>query len=466
MARRVGQVALWTAPTREDEMRVHLPKGTRDFLPDEMYRRQSVIDRVRLVFERFGFQPLETPAFERIETLTGKYGDEGQKLVFRILKRGAGGERGECDQALRYDLTVPLARVIAMNPQVRLPFKRYQIAPVWRADRPAKGRFREFLQCDADIVGSHSVMADAECVAVLHAALAELGLQRFTIRLNDRRVLAATAAAVGAADREAELLIAVDKLDKIGRDGVAKELGERGFDDAQISGLWALLTREETDEATLAHLDEALAARTTGEVADAAKAGVQALRELLDIAGALGVDASRICVDPTLARGLDYYTGPVFEVVADDVQIGSIASGGRYDGLVGMFSGREVPAVGCSLGLDRILVVLEELGLLTAPGNAIEALVTVWDEGSRQASVEAAATLRGAGVRTELYLGDGKLKHQLKYADAKGYPWLLVLGPSEIEQGRVSLRDMRSGAQHVVTLPEAVALLRPGTGPA
>lgn len=447
-------------------MSVHLAKGTRDFLPEEMARRQYVIQRLSAVFERFGFQPLDTPAFERIETLTGKYGEEGQKLIFKILKRGKGGERGECDQALRYDLTVPLARVVAMNPQLRLPFKRYQIAPVWRADRPAKGRFREFLQCDADIVGSTSPLADAECVAVLHDALVDLGLERFTLRINDRRLLRATAAAVGAGDREAELLIAVDKLDKIGRDGVSGELAQRGLEPANIEALWALLERQPDDERTLAHLARELSERLQGSELEGARSGLAALREVRELALALGVEEARIAVDPTLARGLDYYTGPVFEVVADDVDIGSIAGGGRYDGLIGMFSGRDIPAVGCSFGLDRLLVVLGETGLLGTPPNAVEVLVTVWDEQTRPASVRAASRLRAAGIRTDLFLGDGGLKQQLKYANAKGYPWVAVIGPSEAASDQINLKDLTSGEQATLPLEEVVRRIRPGTVPA
>lgn len=453
-------------------MSVHLPKGTRDYLPDQLVPRLRVVDRVRPVFERYGFQPLETPAFERIETLTGKYGDEGQKLIFKILKRGEGEERGEADQALRYDLTVPLARVVAMNPQLRLPFKRYQIAPVWRADRPAKGRFREFVQCDVDTVGSASLAADAECVAVLHDALRALGLEAFTIRINDRRVLRATAAAIGAADREGALLVAVDKLDKVGRDGVTAELVARGFDPAQADGLWTLLERGASNAGTIDHLREELGARTTGAIRAQALAGLEDLTLLLELAAALGAAPDRLRIDPTLARGLDYYTGPVFEVTADDVSIGSLGGGGRYDGLIGMFSGRSIPAVGCSLGLDRIVVVLEEKGLLGGPAHPAEVLVAVWDDENRTVAAQVAGALRARGIRTELFLGDGKLKQQLKYANAKGYPFLLVMGPAEARRGVVALKDLHSGDQEELPLEEAAdrildrAWASAGTNPA
>lgn len=444
-------------------MSVHLPRGTRDLLPEEMRRRQFVLDRIRRVFDRFAFEPLDTPAFERIETLTGKYGDEGQKLIFKILKRGEGGERGESDLALRYDLTVPLARVIAMNPQLRLPFRRYQVAPVWRADRPARGRFREFTQCDADIVGSSSPLADAECVAVLHHALKELGLERFTIRINDRRLLRATVGAVNALDREAQVLVAVDKLDKIGREGVSAELAGLGLDPEQCATLWTLLERDEDDSRTLSRLGESLVQRNAPEIQESVNRAVDDLRALREAALALGVSPDRLRLDPTLARGLDYYTGPVFEVVADDVDVGSIAGGGRYDGLIGMFSGRDIPAVGCSFGLDRLLVVLEELGLLGTTENAVEVLVTVWDASQHSRSVEVAGALRAAGVRTDLFVGDGKLKQQLKYANAKGHPWVVVLGPSEVADGVVALKDMIGGGQERLPLEALIQRLRPGT---
>lgn len=445
-------------------MSVHLPRGTRDLLPDEMRRRQAVLDRIRQVFERFAFEPLDTPAFERIETLTGKYGDEGQKLIFKILKRGEGGERGECDQALRYDLTVPLARVVAMNPQIRLPFRRYQVAPVWRADRPAKGRFREFTQCDADIVGSTSPLADAECVAVMHAALRELGLERFTIRFNDRRLLRATVGAVGALDREASVLVAVDKLDKIGREGVTRELAALGLSADQSAALWELFERAGDDPATLDRLERLLTQRNDPELQAAVREAAAHLRGLREAALALGVAPERLQLDPTLARGLDYYTGPVFEVVADDVAIGSIAGGGRYDGLIGMFSGREIPAVGCSFGLDRLLVVLEELGLLGPPEGAVEVLVAVWDDALRGRAVEIAGALRAAGVRTDLFLGEGKLKQQFKYANAKGYPWVVLAGPSEVEDGVVALKDMVGGGQERLAVEQIKERIRSGPG--
>lgn len=429
-------------------MSVFLPKGTRDLLPAQMRARLAVLGTLREVFARFGFEPLETPAMERIETLTGKYGDEGDKLIFRILKRGEGGERGETDLALRYDLTVPLARVVAMHPELPMPFKRYQIQPVWRADRPQRGRLREFYQCDADIVGCPDMSADAECIAVAYTALRALGFVDFTIRLNHRATLRSICAAIGAADRESSVLIAVDKLDKIGRDGVSAELAERGLSAESIRSLWTLLG--EQGEAAMDALDTQLDAP--------GRAGLAELREVLAFARAMGVGPEHLRFDPTLARGLDYYTGPVYETVLNDGSIGSVSAGGRYDGLVGRFSGRSVPAVGVSLGLERLLIILEERGMLGGGASSAEVLVTVFDETLRGQALEAATALRTAGVPTLLTLERGhKLGRQLKQADALGVRWAVVIGPDEARRGEVNLKDLHAGEQARLPLAEAVA---------
>jgi len=434
---------------------VHLPKGTRDFLPDVMRNRQRVMDRVRAVFGRYGFQPLETPAFERIETLTGKYGNEGEKLMFRILARGEGGERGEVDLALRYDLTVPLARVIAMHPELTKPFKRYQMQPVWRADRPQHGRFREFWQCDVDVCGSESPMADAECLAVVHDSLVELGFANFTIRLNDRRILADLAAAAGATtDREEmSVLIALDKLDKVGRDGVNGELSKLGFTGEPVATLWRALDDQGGNEATLAHLDALLHER--------GRVGVAVLRQVLAAAADLGVDPNRIRVDPALARGLDYYTGPVFETVVTEPKIGSISGGGRYDELIGMFGRERVPSVGVSLGLERITVAMEELGMLPATSPPAQVFVTVFHEDLRSESARIATVLRRAGVSVELFLGEAtnrkSMTKQLKYAGTCGYPYVVVLGPDEVAAGVVRLKQMATGEQRALPVAELAA---------
>lgn len=422
---------------------VHLPKGMRDLLPAQMQARLQIIDTVRKVFARYGFEPLETPAMERIETLMGKYGDEGDKLIFRVLKRGEGGERGEVDQALRYDLTVPLARVLAMNPGLPMPFRRYQIQPVWRADRPQKGRFREFTQCDVDIAGSESPLCEAECLAVASAALTALGFRDFSIRLNDRRILAAMAAAIGAPDRLISMVTAIDKLDKVGEDGVRKELAAQGFAPEAADLLFAMLGGGPIPEV------------------EAYEAG---LDQIIGYACDLGVAPSNITKDRTLARGLDYYTGPVFEIVVNEPKIGSISGGGRYDELVGMFSGRKIPAVGISLGLERIFVVMEELGMLGAVPKAAEVFVTRFSDATLSETLQAAAALRAAGVPTCLALDGGKLGKQLQQADKAGARWAVVIGPSEAKAGAVQLKDLRDGSQRTLPLDEAVAAVLAGRG--
>jgi histidyl-tRNA synthetase len=431
---------------------VFLPKGTRDFLPSQLQHRLAVIDTIRRVFQLHGFAPLDTPAFERLETLTGRYGED-EKLIFRILERGAGGQRGETDLALRYDLTVPLARVVAMHPELKLPFRRSHIAPVWRADRPAKGRFREFLQCDCDIVGSAEATADSECLAVAAAALEAVGLSAFEARLNDRRILRGIAQVAGAPDREAELLVAIDKLDKIGHSGVDAELAERGVGPDARQAIWALLDvpASEGDEAVLDHLLGLLAGYPD------AQAGVERVRQVRDLALAYGLRPDQLRVDPTLARGLGYYTGPVFEFSALGGGIGSIAGGGRYDDLIGFFSGRVVPAVGVSLGLERILTLLEsdEAGLPT-----VDVLVTVLDEARRPACLDAARRLRAGGVRTELWLGVGQLGKQLKHAAALQARFAVLIGGNEARDGVWLIRDLRDGTQQALPPEAAIAHLR------
>ena len=416
-----------------------------------MNQRLYVISVLREVFQRYGFEPLETPAFERIETLMGKYGDEGEQLIFKILKRGEGGKRGEVDQALRYDLTVPLARVIAMNPALRMPFKRYQIQPVWRADRPQRGRFREFVQCDVDTVGTTSMLADAECVAVLHDSLVALGFESFTIRINHRAILSACVAHAGLADRETSVLVAIDKLDKIGVDGVRAELKSFGVSDDAFETLWSLFSVR--GPGALDHLEALLGETATQAIGE--------LRTMLDAAAEMGVVLDRVLVDPTLARGLGYYTGPVFEAEVTEPKIGSISGGGRYDGLVGIFSKREVPAVGLSLGLDRLVVVMEELGLFPDLRSAAKVLVTVYSEELQADAIRTASSLRQAGIPTQLVLDRvGKIGKQFKQADQAGIPWVIVVGPDDVTAGTVSLKNLSTGDQDNLSLIRAIERIR------
>jgi histidyl-tRNA synthetase len=438
----------------------------RDFLPGDVRRREYVIGVIREVYERYAFEPLETPAVENIETLMGKYGEEGNQLIFKILKRGEHERTGEADLALRYDLTVPLARVVAQY-RNELPkfFKRYQIQPVWRADRPARGRFREFYQCDVDVLGSRSMTVEAELCAAAGEALANLGFSNFTVRLNHRQALTGILDAAGIApEKQADALVALDKLDKIGRERVAAELVERGiaaeagnrllgfFEALAALEHAALLAPDDIAERS----DEALNAAVLGRMlefvgdSDAGARGIDELRSIIGYTEATGAGV-RVRVDPSLARGLSYYTGAIMEISVPDLA-GSLGGGGRYDNLVGMFSGQDVPACGFSLGLERIIVVMTEREMF--PKNLIEApaevMVTIWDEQTIADSLNLAGELRALGLRVDLYPEADKLGKQFKYASARGISFVTVLGEEERERGDVALKDMRTGEQIVV----------------
>ncbi|HZG50498.1 MAG TPA: histidine--tRNA ligase, partial [Pyrinomonadaceae bacterium] len=399
-------------------------RGMRDFLPADVRRREYVMGVVREVYERYGFEPLETPAVENIETLTGKYGEEGNQLIFKILKRGEGERTGEADLALRYDLTVPLARVVAEYGE-RLPkfFKRYQMQPVWRADRPARGRFREFYQCDVDAIGSRSMIIEAELCAAASDALTALGFTNFTIRLNHRQVLAGVLEQAGVgAEKQADALVALDKLDKIGAEGVAKELSERGVAGetsakllsffagvAQLEHATELVADERFDGEGGVTRADAFNAAMLGRLIEflgeheAGAQGADELRQTLQFAGATGAGA-RIKLDPSLARGLSYYTGAIMEIGVPDLA-GSLGGGGRYDNLVGMFSGRDIPACGFSLGLERIIVVMTEREMFPPNllGAAADVLVTIWDESAAADALALARLLRAGGLRVDVY---------------------------------------------------------------
>jgi len=428
------------------------PSGTRDFLPDEIRRRQYVIDVVRRVYERYGFEPLETPAFENIETLLGKYGEEGNKLIFKILRRGEHEASGVADLALRYDLTVPLARVVAEY-QSELPkfFKRYQIQPVWRADRPAKGRFREFFQCDIDSIGSTSPMVEVEQLSAVSEILTTLGFADFTIQLNHRALLRAMLEAAGIPDAlHGEALVAIDKLDKIGRDGVIKELTTRGLDPAAA-------------EVCLAAVSGAAAFDTTvagHESAKGPRAEIERILALVEPTAASG----HVSFVPRLARGLSYYTGAIMEISVPDLA-GSLGGGGRYDNLVGMFLGRDVPACGFSLGLERIIVVMTERGMFPAhvADRHADVMVTVWNDGSRADALALAGELRRAGLRVDVYPDADKLGKQMKYASDRKLPFVTIVGDDERAGGTVSVKDMSSGAQLNMPRDEVAPFIRTRT---
>ena len=423
-----------------DKQSTKPPSGTRDFLPDDVRRREYVITVVRSVYERYGFEPLETPAFENIETLLGKYGEEGNRLIFKILKRGEHEATGEADLALRYDLTVPLARVVAQY-QNELPkfFKRYQIQPVWRADRPARGRFREFYQCDIDAIGSSSPVVEAEILGAVSEILTTLGFNDFRIRLNHRRLLTALLEKHGVPEpMHGDALVVLDKLEKIGQDGVIRELAGRGI--ASDTAGRILASFATAGHGALAALALVLDGHQQGT---AALAELNVIQELAESTSAAG----RIKVDPSLARGLSYYTGAIMEIAVEG--IGSLGGGGRYDNLVGMFLGRDVPACGFSLGLERIIVLMTERNMFppAVALGAVDILVTIWNDESRADSVALAADLRKSGLRVDVYPEADKLGKQFKYASSRNAPFVAILGDDERARGDVAVKDLRSGEQ-------------------
>ncbi|MGH9410118.1 MAG: histidine--tRNA ligase [Vicinamibacterales bacterium] len=449
------------------ERRTQPARGMRDFLPEEVRRRQYVIDVVRGVYERYWFDPLETPALENIETLTGKYGDEGNKLIFKVLRRGEHETSGETDLALRYDLTVPLARVVAEHRR-SLPrfFKRYQIQPVWRADRPARGRFREFYQCDVDAIGSTSPVVEAEMLAAVSDVLHELGFEDFTIRLGHREVLRSALEELGvpAALRESAL-VAIDKLDKIGPEGVENELTARGVP-AASAARW----RERAERQPVGPLDRSsvnsyiLSASAERLAAfPAALAGLENLSQIVRLCEATSA-GRHVVVDASLARGLSYYTGAIMEIAVE--AIGSLGGGGRYDGLIGMFSGEQIPACGFSLGLERVLVVMAERGMFPAQIDAagVDVLVTIFDADLAAESLRLAGELRQSQVRVEVYpepLRRGKdLDKAFKYAGARRAAFVAVLGPDEIATREVTLRNMNTRQKDNVARASAGAIVK------
>ncbi len=425
------------------------PSGMRDFLAPDVARRRHVLGVVQRVYESFGFVPLETPTIENLTTLLGKYGPEGDQLLYRILHRreklqralaaGTATELDLSDEGLRYDLTVPLARVVANYRDLPAYYKRYQIQPVWRADRPAKGRFREFWQCDVDITGTGSVVADAEVCGAVAAVLQGLGFTEFTVNVNHRELLRAFVLAAGLApEQEAPALIALDKLDKIGRDGVLKELGEKGLGAA--------------GEALLGSLEAARAPDALARFAAAPGPFQQpavALQALF-AAAAPGPAAKHLVFDPTLARGLSYYTGPIFEITCAGLA-GSMGGGGRYDNLIGMFRKQGVPAVGFSLGLERILLVMEERGMFPALATGPQVLLCRMAEVPAAAAIAVATQLRAQGLRVEVFADTPAMGKQLNYANTLAAPFAAILGPTEFAAGTVALKDLHKGEQ--VSLP-------------
>ncbi|MBD5282741.1 MAG: histidine--tRNA ligase [Muribaculaceae bacterium] len=452
-------------------MKPSIPKGTRDFSPAEMARRNYIFDTIRSVFKLYGFSPIETPAMENLSTLMGKYGEEGDKLLFKILNSGdflrsvdrtlidnPEGQWGKltsqlCEKGLRYDLTVPFARFVVMHRnELQMPFKRYQIQPVWRADRPQKGRYREFYQCDADVVGSDSLINEVELIELIDEVFARLQI-RIAIKLNNRKVLAGIAELIGEPDKIIDITVAIDKLDKIGLDAVKAELAERGLSAEAIAALEPLLQIDGTVEERLEKLGQLLANVEIG------RKGVEELTEIIAGVKSLGLRAE-LDLDVSLARGLNYYTGAIIEVKALDVAIGSITGGGRYDNLTGVFGMPGLSGVGISFGADRIYDVLNQLDLYPADLlSGAKLLFLNMGKAESAAAMKMLAKARQAGISAEIYPDSAKMKKQMSYADAKKIPFVAIIGESEMAEGKLTLKNMTSGEQSLVTIDEAIALI-------
>ncbi|NQX55052.1 histidine--tRNA ligase [Pedobacter panaciterrae] len=453
-----------------------LAKGTRDFSPQEMVKRNYIFDTIKTVFKKYGYAEIQTPSMENLSTLTGKYGDEGDKLIFKILNSGDFLSKVKpellsqansnavtssiSEKALRYDLTVPFARYVVMHQNdISLPFKRFQVQPVWRADRPQKGRYREFYQCDVDVVGSDSLLNEAEFILIYQEALSNLGLKDFTIKINNRKILSGIAEVVGKPELIIDMTVAIDKLDKIGLDGVIKELLERGFTEADIDRLKPVILLEGTNEQKLDSLKTVLSVSATG------LKGVEEIEAVFDYVNSmLKADSSmnpNVELDITLARGLNYYTGCIFEVKTNEVSMGSIGGGGRYDDLTGMFGLKGLTGVGVSFGADRIYDVLQELNLFPESAAAgTKVLISNFDKEAERYALPILQQLRGANIAAELYPSSAKLKKQMSYADDKHIPYVILIGSEEMSNDVLTLKNMKSGQQEKLTIAAVVELLK------
>ena len=447
-----------------------IPKGTRDFGPQEMARRNYIFDTIRDVYSLYGFQQIETPAMENLSTLMGKYGEEGDKLLFKILNSGdflrgidlsslAEGATGHlaaqlCEKGLRYDLTVPFARyVVQHREELTLPFRRYQIQPVWRADRPQKGRYREFYQCDADVVGSDSLLNEVELMQIVDEVFRRLGI-RVCIKINNRKILSGIAEIIGQAERIVDITVAIDKLDKIGLDAVNEELRQAGLDDNAIEALQPIIRLEGTNDEKLATMRRVLAASETGQK------GIQEVEYVFRTLAATQLDA-QLELDLTLARGLNYYTGCIFEVKALDVQIGSITGGGRYDNLTGIFGMPGLSGVGISFGADRIYDVLNQLELYPeAVTTATQMLFINFGPAELAYCLPFVARARRDGIRCEIYPDAAKMKKQMQYANQKQIPFVALAGENEMAQGRLTLKNMLTGEQTLLTPQELITQVK------
>ena len=448
----------------------NIPKGTRDFSPIEMAKRNYIFNTIREVYALYGFQQIETPAMETLQTLMGKYGEEGDKLLFKVLNSGdclskvSDEELAErnalhlaskmCEKGLRYDLTVPFARYVVMHrDELQLPFKRYQIQPVWRADRPQKGRYREFYQCDADVVGSDSLLNEVELMQIVDTVFSRFGI-RVQIKINNRKILTGIAEVIGAADKIVDITVAIDKLDKIGIDNVNEELRQDGLSDAQIEKLQPIISLTGSNDEKLNTIAGVLAESETG------LKGVEETRYILETLKTIGLN-NEIQLDLTLARGLNYYTGAIFEVKALDVQIGSITGGGRYDNLTGIFGMPGLSGVGISFGADRIYDVLNTLDLYPKDSiNATQLLFINFGEKETAYCLPLVTKARQAGIRTEMFPDAAKMKKQMSYANAKQIPFVVLAGENEMNEGKVTLKNMITGEQQMVSGDEVVTIVK------
>jgi len=452
-----------------------LAKGTRDFSPQEMVKRNFIFDTIKAVFRKYGYAEIQTPSMENLSTLTGKYGDEGDKLIFKILNSGDYLAKVKpellaeanstamissiSEKALRYDLTVPFARYVVMHQNdISLPFKRFQVQPVWRADRPQKGRYREFYQCDVDVVGSDSLLNEAEFILIYQEALSNLGLKDFTIKINNRKILSGIAEVIGKPELIIDMTVAIDKLDKIGLDGVTKELIDRGFTAHDIDKLKPVILLEGSNEQKLNDLKPVLQTSDTG------LKGIAEIETVFDyvkgLTDAHGCLKPELELDITLARGLNYYTGCIFEVKTNEVAMGSIGGGGRYDDLTGMFGLKGLTGVGVSFGADRIYDVLQELDLFPASAAAgTRVLISNFDAVAERYALPVLQQLRKADVAAELYPSSAKLKKQMSYADDKRIPYVILIGSDEMQTGLLTLKDMESGQQQKLSAEAIVDFL-------
>ena len=441
-----------------------IPKGTRDFSPAEMMRRTYIFDSIKEVFRTFGYAPLETPAMENLSSLMGKYGEEGDKLLFKVLNSGDFAAKVSpeelansnalaakiCEKGLRYDLTVPFARYVVQHQnEISFPFKRYQVQPVWRADRPQKGRYREFYQCDVDVIGSRSLMNEVELVRIVERVFRKLGI-RVVLKMNNRKILYGIAETIGYADKMIDITVAIDKLEKIGLDAVNAELVERGIDAESVARLRPILELEGDNMSKLAKLEEVIGESETGRL------GIEEMRTIFGYAEALGV-ALDVELDLSLARGLNYYTGAIFEVKALDYAIGSICGGGRYDDLTGIFGMPGMSGVGISFGADRIYDVMCGLELFPADTMVTTKVLFVnLGEQEQLASLRAVDALRTAGISAEVYPDSAKMKKQMEYANRRGIPYVVIIGSEELAEGMATLKDMQRGEQIKVAIAELV----------